>query len=426
VAVGRHAVGLVEAYKNKMANGAHIVRSRQQNAHQSSGQRGWRQSPWFLFVIAITLLTVVATVLAPELKMLKGIGQSGENSFGPWWSAMLLFIVGLHAFDGYATRRPTPRITAIGWLCLSIIAVILSADEAGSMHERVADFGESLGYSMFVSWFPFALVLMGLLGVCLYGLTRSCETRSTTLLVVLAFFLLGTVPLQEYIEHNIGAWRVRGMEEGTEMLGILLLFYAAMRNTRGAFSGEPGQGPVFDLTFQYYRTVTIVALISLPLVAYLAAYVIVQDNRGQVANWLGAILFLMAGFAILRQSFLIGRWNHKIAIVAALLFFASFACIGVRINYAISLPDMQFSNTGDGLSLRLMVLATVAMLFALVKLEIRPGWIRLIAVVPCVLAMAMPGRFSVYAATIASAAISYWLAGRYAELQAGQVPRSAG
>ena len=83
---------------------------------------------------------------------------------------------------------------------------------------------------------------------------------------------------------------------------------------------------------------------------------------------------------------------------------------------------MQFSKTGDGLSLRLLVLAIVAMLFALVKFEIRSGWIRLFAVAPCVLAMAIPGRFSVYAATIATATISYWLAGRYAELQAGQTP----
>jgi hypothetical protein len=186
--------------------------------------------------------TLLASVTATPL--LSRLNLASENSAATWWPGILLALASIHAFDGSARwRRHAP---ARAWASIAIVLIVLSADEVGSIHERVEYFSEILGLHDQLAHLPFALVLLGLFGYAVHpGHGHQAAEQRALILIALGLFV--SVAVQELIEEKLTLQSAlaRGIraaiEEGTELAGILILLKVAMGNTAGLFA--PG-GPL--------------------------------------------------------------------------------------------------------------------------------------------------------------------------------------
>ncbi len=167
---------------------------------------------------------------------LMGMFQLGfEMNLAAWWSGISLFLVSLLA---YGRAFDCPRSSRKGWLGLALVALALSCDEIGSIHERVSRLG---GWGALV---PFAVPMLLILLYSLAQIRRDFGASAWFLGIVLAFGLFGLVAGQEFLEHAIkwpewmGGLRL-GLEEGTELVAIGLLLGAVLWVRRQA---RPGLG----------------------------------------------------------------------------------------------------------------------------------------------------------------------------------------
>src|SRR5690606_9464561 len=156
---------------------------------------------WFSAIVAVSALFVLLTFLGFLVQGFGGparplfwLGLSGENNVGAWWSGMLLLLAAMLAFDGFAspTKRETERR---GWLALSMLLLFLSFDELASLHEHLA--ARSLGQ---IAALALPLVVLGC--YALIQLHRGGLARRHVGLLLVAYVLLGSVPLQEYVQHS--------------------------------------------------------------------------------------------------------------------------------------------------------------------------------------------------------------------------------
>ncbi|HEX6994643.1 MAG TPA: hypothetical protein VF339_10920 [Gammaproteobacteria bacterium] len=121
------------------------------------------------------------------------------------------------------------------------------------------------------------------------------------LLLLLAFALLGTVPLQEIIQHsrewpNPLVYGLRGaFEEGIELSGMLLLVAVTSRNTLGAIAS--GRGEVFE--FARHRTLVLGVAASLAPVLVAATFVL--PYPGGPADWLAAACYFGCALLVVRR-----------------------------------------------------------------------------------------------------------------------------
>ncbi|NNE60660.1 MAG: hypothetical protein HKN35_07190 [Woeseia sp.] len=274
-------------------------------------------SPWFRAFVLISVFLCLMTVFARDVPILLLFNLRNESNFAALFSGMFLLTIALHAFDGSALNRASKANIANAWLMLSLVLVALSFDEIGSLHERVPAIGD---LNQLVSLLPFALVFAAMLAYAVTILWRAPGQRRTTILICVGFALFASVALQEYIEHAVDwsanrylrffrHWFRPLIEEGTELLGMLVLLWAAMTNTRGILSrGEREKFPVFEAIVSWRRPMLVTALIGAPLIAY--ATVILPADRwgnGKPADWPAAAFFTLAAFAAARPYFISGR-----------------------------------------------------------------------------------------------------------------------
>jgi hypothetical protein len=274
-------------------------------------------SPWFLAFVSISVFLCIATVLAKFLPHFQYFNLRNESNFAALFSGMFLLTIALHAFDGSALNRASNAKIANAWLMISLVLAALSFDEIGSLHERVPRIGD---LNRLLSLVPFGLVFAGMLAYAVKVLWRDSGQRKTSILICVGFALFASVALQEYIEHAVDwsanrylrffkSWFRPVIEEGTELLGMLVLLHVAMDNTRGILSrGERVEFPVLEGIVSWRRPILVTTLIAAPLVAY-ATVNLPGDKwgHGQPADWPAAALFLLAAFAAARPYFISGR-----------------------------------------------------------------------------------------------------------------------
>jgi hypothetical protein len=176
-------------------------------------------------ILAITLLLLAVTPVSYGLVghgALSGIlfllGFGGDGNIGAWWSGMLFLLSAVFALDRSVDVQRTATERR-GWAALAAALALLSFDEVASMHEFLS------GYDQLY------LAPLGVLGLSLvgYALTNLRRAKVPLRTLLIAFGLLATVPLQEFVQWNI-EWNdpwVYGaralVEEGTEIAAVLLL-----------------------------------------------------------------------------------------------------------------------------------------------------------------------------------------------------------
>lgn len=311
---------------------------------------------WFYFFVAGCLFFTVTTYFTAHIAThfpfwaKQQFNLAIENNFATWWSGILLLLITLHASDGFFLKRSSNPLQSRGWAAIALIFAILSMDEIGSIHERASKL-ISLG-GIWWSLLPFAIVVLFLIFYSFYALYKSKVSYRRLILIVIGFGLLGSVVVQEFIEHIV-VWAPwikplrNSVEEGSELLGMLFLLKACMPNTLGLFAGKPGMGPVFKIATEMRSYLLALSILALPV----AVYVTVLWSKGQTAHyqghpadWVAAVLFVLAGLSSARHFLRDGipMKCSEMTLVAACLF-GSCISVAFPLNYKISLPMMVVS-----------------------------------------------------------------------------------
>lgn len=309
---------------------------------------------WFWGPVAVSIIFLLASALhrfyAPWDSAVLGflfyqLHLGAENNLGATWSGVLPMLAAAHAFDGYARHAGRDWDLARGWACIALVLLALSADEIGSIHERVLEFGSWPGT------LPFAVILGGMVGYGLVLLARSAE-RAKVPYLLLGFFLLSTVPLHEVVEHRTiesmtpGAKALRlVLEEGTELCGLLILFNVVAGNTaRLSSTGGRDVGTAFEAVRRLRWVLAGLALALAPLLAYLT--VAFEDNQGRLANWAAGLLFAAAALAAFR-AYLVNRaemgWHRWALCAVCGLAFAAVANISPGRSVGIGPLDVNLA-----------------------------------------------------------------------------------
>lgn len=205
------------------------------NSHQESRSVILR----FLFLIWILnmpfLLGTFIFQLGNHSKLMQILALTAENNAGAWWSGMQLLLFGLICLSASGELSKTLGEMKCPLIVLGLIGLGLSADEMGSIHERVALFGEKYFGSGKLALLPFAIIGGGAAGYSILALYRArASAGNVWLCVCIGFGLFGLVWVQEHIEHAVSfnrpyakAWRAV-IEEGTELLGFSVLLIGGL------------------------------------------------------------------------------------------------------------------------------------------------------------------------------------------------------
>ena len=282
---------------------------------------------WLLFVaVAVSLLLLVLTLAASDAsvprvcrRLLRLFSLRSENNFGAWWSGILLFLPALLAIDAAMAERANPA-RARGWYVLSAIFLALSADEIGSIHERVGNDG-------WLYLLPFGIVFLGLAVYALYVIGKDPDTRRIAFGIAVGFALFGMVAVQEFVEHKV-TWpqRLIGIravtEEGTELLAMILLLEVFVRRVRKRVIEETGGPyPSLDVLTRGRSLIPAGVIVLTPLVAYVSAR-FTDKTRGHPADWLAAVLFCACALLACRPGLVherrIGRRDRFLAVTCLL------------------------------------------------------------------------------------------------------------
>jgi hypothetical protein len=304
----------------------------------------------------VLLIPVVTFGWGPGL--LERFLLTRENNVGAWWSGMLLFVLALNAWSAGLARRSARASRA--WASIGFILLFLSADEVGSMHERLGILGDALGVGSWGLILPLGAVVGAVLLHALYVLWQQDGPRLPALLLM-GFAMLGSVAVQEVLEHRLvwetlAANAIRDMiEEGTELVGMLLLLAVITPETFGKPSERRHAGGPLAFAESDARAFLIAAALVVPVFTVIGV-LIGEDGRGRLTDWLAAVGFMSAALLALRP--LAGRTLRSdpwLWPIAGLCILASIACVAVG-------PARQVELGGLILNERLLVLGAATVL----------------------------------------------------------------
>ncbi len=188
----------------------------------------------FLFVVwTVNMPFLLATFIAEfgtQSTLVQAMRLTSENNAGAWWSGMQLLMFGLICLSTSCELPKTLWDLKRPLIVLGLIGLGLSVDEMGSIHERVAEFGQKYFGSGKLALLPFAIIGGGAVGYSSLALYRArASVGKVWLCVCIGFGLFGLVWVQEHIEHAVSfnrpdakAWRAV-LEEGSELLGFSVL-----------------------------------------------------------------------------------------------------------------------------------------------------------------------------------------------------------
>lgn len=302
-----------------------------------------------LVSVLLLLLTYIARQ-APEALPLHGHWHLGwENNFAAWWSGALLALAAAWTADGRFRSSRAGARAGTAWLAIALIILFLSADEIGSLHERLGHYGPGIGFG---TW-GLNLILGAMLGAAfIWAALRILRTapadRMQLFAICVSFGLLVSVAGQEYLEHHID-WSTSAfapfrtvVEEGTELAGMLVLLLAATMH-RTPFPHGP-----FVALARYHRHLLIGALVLAPLLL-----VISWDglpDKGRPLDGITSILFMGAAARALRTR-LVHAGGTAFSLIAAAMTLSAIVVVAVPPHASFDLGMVTVHQRAAALAL---------------------------------------------------------------------------
>jgi hypothetical protein len=243
------------------------------------------------------------------------ITLAAENNAAAWVASMLLFGVGLVALICAGVERlvaasgsgtgTDPRSIVVAWSVVAAGFFLLSLDEMGSLHERLADnvvvrlVLPEIGFvEGWAAVFTAPLVLLAV--VVLWASWRHFQAVSGMLpLVSIGVLLFLTAPVHEHFEVAAGAanlhanawgrpaWQIAA-EEGTELLATLCFLAAGLRYAEHRSRGIRRLDGKVGVEIGWRIPTAALAVFTLALVAvHLAGPEVAwaAEGRGVPSNW---------------------------------------------------------------------------------------------------------------------------------------------
>ncbi len=270
-----------------------------------------------------------------------------ENVLAVWWSSVLLFLVGILALLVGTCQAETPWWVRFSWWILGLGFVALSADEQGSIHERVFMLRYLFGKNQPEDdGIPVLLILAGIAGLSLLpGWWHHFRSRPSSLAWFVAgiLFLL-SVPIQEEIEMSLvkaaggGPWQRPIwhilVEEGSELAGSICFLASLI----------PLVGNLLASRSFFLRRQTVLAAVGavfallavgVPVSRLALEQVLRVGDTGRLSHWFPAVAALVAAWLTLwagRQAKRSGqkRW-HFLLLAAWALILSCFHGANIRI-----------------------------------------------------------------------------------------------
>jgi hypothetical protein len=366
-----------------------------------------------LVLLSVTSASTELVPLALRQTLRRYFSLARENNLAVWWSGAVLAVAALHALDGRERlARAGDRNTAWAWAALALVLVALSLDEIGSLHERA---------ELFVpleSWWallPFAIVLLGLAGWSSVRLFMRHRPRSDVVLIAVSFACFASVALQEQLEHALDwpAWALPlrlGVEEGTELVGMTLLIIATSACSGSFFArrSEDASAPVFSAARALASAPFLAAAIVAVALFAVGTARLTDTNRGHPADWLAAMLFLLAAIAAW-SSWLEGkRATRREIAVGGVCLWTSAATVQIGSEQITAFGTWVISDRLAALACALAALAVIAGTGTSSGRFARPsGLLALGAVALAAFAAGNPGRLVTYLASGYAAVLAY-------------------
>jgi hypothetical protein len=193
----------------------------------------------FLIVVwALNMPFLIATSIAEfgtQSPLAQILRLTSENNAGAWWSGMQLLMFGLICLSASGELPKTLGEMKRPLMVLGLAGLCLSADEMGSIHERVSEFGKENFGSGKLALLPFAIIGGGAVGYSVLALFRArASVGNVWLCVCIGFGLFGLVWVQEHIEHAVSFIRPEAkafradLEEGSEFVGFSFLLIGSL------------------------------------------------------------------------------------------------------------------------------------------------------------------------------------------------------
>lgn len=189
--------------------------------------------------VLCSMLSLVGTVLGRE-PWLSLFAVTSEQNLPTWYSVVLiLFAAAMSLAAGLLNHSRDPRL-ARRWYILCGLLVLLSLDEAASLHEKLESVGSAIvsgGGLLHFTWVVPGIILAALVLTMVYRLGRALPRPvAVELMAGFGVFLFGAVGLEMVgglVLSMVGeGWTyviVSTIEEFLENVGMILVAHAVAR-----------------------------------------------------------------------------------------------------------------------------------------------------------------------------------------------------
>lgn len=191
-----------------------------------------------VFVLLVLSLTVKTAFL--EHKFVVGLFDLDKEMNVPtFFSSMTLMASSLLFFIVARIKKRESDKFSLNWLVLSIIFLLLSADEFMALHEQTSQFfrGTKIGNFIHFGWVILAAIflLFFLLSYIKFFFHLSNRFKKLFLLSAVIYIwgavgmeLVGGIYATHFGQHNLGYFILTNIEETFEMSGVVLLIYSLL------------------------------------------------------------------------------------------------------------------------------------------------------------------------------------------------------
>lgn len=281
-----------------------------------------------LVVVLMTALSNLPQTYTPLWWVFFCFDLGHENTFASWWCGSWLLVAALGAMDGAACDRRAGRHWSSGWTSFALALALLSLDELGSIHARLASAWWVLG--------PLA-ALLGHALACFWWSPQRRRVVAGVLCGVAALAASAALDLAQdrgLRSPTVFNWPVAA-EEGCELAAALVFANTAWRHGAWASSQAErlvtvGRGAAW--------LVTASCIVLYPLAWWTGTRW--DQFRGHPADWMATLVSIAAAAAALRPFLCAGARVPRRALYQATIA----TLIGLASVLPLHFPAMLDAN----------------------------------------------------------------------------------